>query len=167
MSHYAPHRLPSSGGNHGEVVLTTPTPDLPDKRCASVSPVPTSDWWSNGRFYDSPAARALQQPHPIPLFSRRLGIAIGRTDAGLQVGDLVRETAEALWLDIPFPQQSHLRAWLLKRKRPFAPNDGVLYTDSRERRSHWVVNILWTDVMGVLVVNGRQHPYRIRRVTEN
>jgi len=84
------------------------------------------------------------------------GIVIGCSGAGLQVGTLVQETDEALWLDIPFPKQSHLRARLLKRKRPFAPNDGILYADSRGRRSHWLVNIPWADVTGMLVENGRK-----------
>ncbi len=98
-------------------------------------------------------------PNRPPLYLKRqlAGIAIGRTDVGLQVGDLVQETAEALWLDIPFPEQGHLRVRLLKRKRPFAPNDGILYADKRGRRSHWVVNIPWADVTGMLMVNGRQY----------
>lgn len=45
----------------------------------------------------------------------------------------------------------------VETKTAFAPNGGVLYADSRERRSQWVVNIPWAGVTGVLVVNGRQH----------
>jgi len=99
-------------------------------------------------------------PNQPPLYLKRplTGIAIGRSGAGLQVGTLVQETVAALWLDIPFPEQSHLRARLLKRKRPFAPNDGILYADKHGRRSHWLVNIPWADVTGVLMINGREYP---------
>lgn len=94
-------------------------------------------------------------PGQLPRYLKRElpGIPIARTGPGLQVGGVVQETAEALWLDIPFPGQGHLRACLRKRVRPFAPNEGVLYADPQGRRSYWVVNIPWADVTGLLYLD--------------